>query len=129
MTDLDLSHYFAFYLIAVGIWKLFRWKKLLQTSEEFCAKIDSKNPNLQDAWEYKNDYWIIDVIKLIDKGILYFAFPAIILGICILYSVKIVHNANMHNMIVVIMFVGICLNCGVGGIYINQPYWGITQYI
>lgn len=131
MANLDIGHFFAFYLIAVGIWKLFRWKKVLQTSEEFYKKIDSKNPNNEDALEYKNDDWIIDVIKLIDKGILYFAIPAIILGFCMLISIetdaRLVYNAQLHNTTVIIMFIGIVLNCGVGGMHLNSLYWGFIN--
>lgn len=93
----------AFFFIGTGLWKLLRKNKMRQESEELIAQIP------------KEDDWVINLIKLIDKGIIFFTIPAIIVGIYILLSINQDTQQNhigIYKFFMWYTFIGFCVNCG-----------------
>ena len=106
------------FLVFIGIWKIIHKKQVLKASEKLCANIPDE------------DAWIREIIKLIDKGTLYFAIPSIILGICLILEsmtdLIIFPNHKIHNTLVLVMFIGILLNVSMGRGF-KSPNWGILN--
>ncbi|MBP5790623.1 MAG: hypothetical protein J6W29_10395 [Neisseriaceae bacterium] len=67
-----IPHMASFFFISSGLWKLLNKEKMLNKTKELCNKIP------------KEDIYTIDLLKLIDKLVLFFAVFSIIVGICIL---------------------------------------------
>lgn len=81
-----IPHMASFFFISTGLWKLLNKSKILNKTKELCDKIP------------KEDIYTIDLLKLIDKFVLFFAVFSIIVGICILlrilgFNYKIQYNA------------------------------------
>lgn len=67
-----IPHMASFFFISSGLWKLLNKEKMLNKTKELCNKIP------------KEDIYTIDLLKLIDKLVLFFSIFSIIVGISIL---------------------------------------------
>ena len=96
------SYIFATFFLTLGLVRILWKNKREAYTEKMCQKIPQE------------DEKIIDLIKKIDKSILFFAYPAIILGLSILIAEFVFHsfdNGDLRKIPLIILMIGLTLNC------------------
>ena len=99
------SYIFATFFLTLGLVRILWKNKREAYTEKMCQKIPQE------------DEKIIDLIKKIDKSILFFAYPAIILGLSILIAEFVFHsfdNGDLRKIPLIILMIGLVLNCAPG---------------